>query len=81
MAEIIIKKKIVDKFYPGRVPRIPGEGGILFLGLPNGDFGYETNDKIKRKWDSLNESTQESCIKSYSEKNISLEIIIEKIMK
>ena len=80
MATIIIQKKIFDKFYPGRAPRVP-EGNIIFLPSPNGDFEYETTEKIKKIWDSLDESTQESCIKSYSEENIGLETIIEKIIQ
>ena len=79
MAHILIKNRIASelkKFAPRILP-----GKSIPLALQNGDFEYETADKIKDYWNSLNESKQKFFIRKYVQEHRDLEEIIEETMR
>lgn len=79
MAHILIKNRIATEFKKIASRILPGKS--IPLGLPNGDFEYETTEEIKDYWNSLNESQQKSFIIKYVQEHKDLEEIIEETMR
>lgn len=78
MAYIIIRRNIARRF--NIAPHIQ-PGGTIPVELPNGDIKYETNERIRDYWNSLNESSQESLFRRYIQEHRDLEELIEEAMR